>query len=154
MQDQPIYQHEAGSGPDRYLLDQVQAAHDGWNAASGPLFRAFYGPTTGTIPIYSHEAGAPDRYYYNTSPNGNSGWGAGTVAFYAYDPAKPQPDGTVTVYQHKATHPDRFFISLGKDDGVKYGWSQGSLLCYAWPNQAIYQHEAGSGPDRYLLDRL
>ena len=132
MQDQAIFQHQAGSGPDRYVLDRIQGAHDGWHAASAPLFRAFYGPATGTVPIYSHRAGGPDRYYYNTSPNADSGWSAGSVAFYAFDPAKPQPDGTVTVYQHKASGPDRFFISLGKDDGVKYGWGEGNLLCYAY----------------------
>jgi hypothetical protein len=76
-----FYSHRAG---DRYQIDQVANAHDGWLAAEDTFY--LYPPThpiTGTMPFYIHTAGSPVRQFLDTTAREHDGWSAGTLGFFA-----------------------------------------------------------------------
>jgi hypothetical protein len=92
---------------------------------------AFGTAQPGTVPIYVHEAGGPDRYYYDQLPSNAYGWGPGTVAFHAHPTEAP---GTVPIYIHQAGGPDRYYYD--RQPTNNYGWSPGNVAFYAYAPDA------------------
>ncbi len=79
-----IYEHGASSA--RYAYSQDSAANrpgGGWGAGGNPAFFAYAAQKPGTVPIYSHAAGQPDRFTLDQRSDAHDGWGTGAVAFYA-----------------------------------------------------------------------
>ncbi|RWD95211.1 MAG: redoxin domain-containing protein [Mesorhizobium sp.] len=79
----PFYRHRAGTG-DRFQIDTIPAAHDGWSAGEDPFYA--YPPTLprrGTTPIYAHWNSDSSRVQYNSQIAGGSGWNIGVPAFFA-----------------------------------------------------------------------
>lgn len=79
----PIYCHESTGGLDRYKFDQTPAAAGDYGAGN-VCMHAYATQVAGTVPIYSHHAGGPERYFYDQMTTNAYGWDPGVVAFYAY----------------------------------------------------------------------
>ncbi|GAA1752216.1 hypothetical protein GCM10009747_07260 [Agromyces humatus] len=107
----------------------------------------------GVVAVYRHEAGAPDRYFYDRQLPNAHGWSDGVRAFRAHG---APVDGAVPIYQHRAkSGPDRYFLDT-KIPNI-HGWHDGTVVFYAFPAQVngtvpIYSHRAKSGVDRYFYD--
>jgi hypothetical protein len=83
------------------------------------------------IPIYSHYAPNPERYYYDQLSQNNFGWGPGRLAFYAYGQQEP---GTIPIYWHRYKGGvDRYYYDQQIPNN--YNWSDGVVAFYALREQ-------------------
>jgi len=102
------------------------------------------------IPIYRHEALAPERYFYDTDQA--SEIGPGVVAFYGFQTQEP---GTIPIYLKATTDPYRNrYDTKDNDDGP---WNNVGVALYAYSTpQAgtvpIYEHQATGTPARFYYD--